>query len=110
MSYRLANAVGLVLREAQLAREGRLETKHAPFAEHMCRIPLEHINRWHKMNGVLLPPLRVLFPGWDSKNHDEAEAAMNAFHASEYADPYRVRSRQAQLGAIGGERVARVAR
>lgn len=82
----------LVLREAQLAREGRLDTQHAPFAEHTLRIPPSH---WYA--------LTRLFPGLSSPNHDEAEAAMKRLHESPLADPYRVRSRQAQLGRIGGK-------
>lgn len=76
-----------VLHEAQLAREGRVETKHAPFAEHTLRIPTSH---WKA--------LTMLFPGLLSKDHAEYEAAMKRLHESPLADPYRVRSRKAQLG------------
>jgi hypothetical protein len=79
----------VVLREAQLAREGRLETRHAPFAEHQLRIPTEH---WR---GIAL-----LYPGLNSRNHDEFQDAYNRFLASPFADPYRVRSRKAQLGHV----------
>src|SRR5690606_12765031 len=76
----------LVLREAQLAREGRLDTQHAPFAEHTMRIPTSH---WRA--------LAMLFPGLDSRNADEREAAYKRLHESSFADPYRVRTRKAQL-------------
>lgn len=79
-----------VLDEAQLAREGRLETQHAPFAEHQLRIPVEH---WRS--------LAMLYPGLNSRDHDEFTEAYNRLLASSFADPYRVRSRQAQLGRIG---------
>jgi len=78
-----------VLREAQLAREGRVETQHAPFAEHTLRIPTEH---WKA--------LTLLFPGLLSKDHAEYEAAMKRLHESPLADPYRVRTRRAQLGHL----------
>lgn len=78
-----------VLREAQLAREGRLDTQHAPFAEHTMRIPTSHFRA-----------LARLFPGLNSQNHDEREAAMKRLHESPLADPYRVRTRRAQLGHL----------
>lgn len=78
-----------VLTEAQLAREGRVPTRHAPFAEHTMRIPLAH---WDA--------LARLFPGLNSRNHDERAAAEKALHESPLADPYRVRSRKAQLGHL----------
>jgi hypothetical protein len=86
-----------VLREAQLAREGRLDAQHAPFAEHTLRIPTDH---WWA--------LARLYPGLNSSDHAEYEEAMARLHKSPMADRYRVRSRQAQLGRIGGERVAKV--
>lgn len=76
-----------ILRGNQLAREQRLPTRHAPFAEHTLRIP---VRDWRV--------LCALIPGLSSKNHDEYEAAMTVLHASPLADPYRVRSRRAQLG------------
>lgn len=79
----------LVLREAQLAREGRVQTQHAPFAEHTLRIPTSH---WRA--------LCMLFPGLNSPNHDEREAASKRLHESPLADPYRVRTRKAQLGHL----------
>jgi hypothetical protein len=91
---------GPVLTEAQLAREGRLETRHAPFAEHQLRIPVYHMTQWHMLHGVLRSPLVNRFPGLDSRNHDEFEAAYDRFFKSPDADPYRVRSRQAQLGHV----------
>jgi hypothetical protein len=78
-----------VLREAELARTGRLDTQHAPFAEHTLRIPTGH---WKA--------LTRLWPGLNSKNRDEYEAAMRALHESPLADVYRVRSRKAQLGHL----------
>lgn len=76
-----------VLREAQLAREGRLDTRHAPSAEHVLRIPTSD---W--------PALARLFPGIDAKDHDTREAAMKRMHESPLVDKYRVRTRKAQLG------------
>ena len=78
-----------VLEEVQLAREGRVAVQHAPFAEHTMRIPSSH---WRA--------LVMLFPGLESKNPDEATEAMQRLHESPLADPYRVRSRQAQLGHL----------
>lgn len=80
---------GQVLAETQLAREGRVATRHAPFAEHQLRIPTSH---W--------AGLVALFPGLDSRDHDEAKAAYERLLASPFADPYRVRSRKAQLGHL----------
>lgn len=80
---------GEVLREAQLAREQRLDTQHAPFAEHTLRIPTSH---WRA--------LVRLFPGLASRDHAEYEEAMKRLHASPLADRYRVRSRRAQLGHV----------
>lgn len=72
-----------VLEGNQAAREGRVVTRHAPFAEHMCRIPLEH-----------LPELERLFPGFDGKSGTEAhDQAMREFHASPRAALYDVRKR-----------------
>ena len=79
----------VVLREAQLAREGRLDAQHAPFAEHTLRVPTSH---WRA--------LARLFPGLNSKDHAEYEEAMKRLHASPLADPYRVRTRKAQLGHL----------
>lgn len=70
-----------VLEGNQLARDGRIVTRHAPFAEHMTRIPLEH-----------MPALNALFPGFDGRSGTEAhDLAMRAFHASPASEPYRVR-------------------
>lgn len=90
----------LVLREAQLAREGRLDTRHAPFAEHQLRIAKEHFTQWHIINGVMRPPLFNQFPGLKARNREEFEAAYNQFYRSPAADPYRVRNRKAQLGHL----------
>jgi hypothetical protein len=79
----------LVLREAQLAREGRLHTQHAPFAEHTLRIPTSH---WRA--------LARLFPGLNSPDHAAREEAIKRLHESPLADPYRVRTRKAQLGHL----------
>lgn len=79
-----------VLQEAQLAREGRVGTRHAPFAEHQLRIPTDH---WRA--------LARLYPGLNSRDPAEYAEAYERFYQSSFADPYRVRSRQAQLGRIG---------
>lgn len=79
-----------VLREAQLAREGRVGTRHAPFAEHQLRVPVEH---WRA--------LARLYPGLNSRDPVEYAGAYDRLLKSPFADPYRVRSRQAQLGRIG---------
>lgn len=89
MSAILRASVGLALREAQLAREGRLDTQHAPFAEHTLRVPTSH---WRA--------LALLFPGLNSKDHAEYEEAMKRLHSSPLADRYRVRNRRAQLGHL----------
>jgi hypothetical protein len=75
-----------VLEGNRAAREGRVVTRHAPFAEHMCRIPLEH-----------LPELNRLFPGFDGKSGTQAhDDAMRAFHASPRSALYDVRKRNPQ--------------
>lgn len=79
----------LVLREAELAREGRLDTQHAPFAEHQLRVPIEH---WHA--------LTRLYPGLASRQRQEFEDAYKQLLQSPFADRYRVRKRQAQLGHL----------
>lgn len=77
-----------VLESNQAAREGRIVTRHAPFAEHMCRIPLEH-----------LPELNKRFPGFDGKLGTAAhDQAMKEFHASPISAVYAVRTRN--LAAI----------
>lgn len=78
-----------ILRGNQLAREQRIATRHAPFAEHTLRVPVKD---WHA--------LTRLFPGLASRNHDEFQAALDALHRSPFADPYRVRSRRAQVGHL----------
>ena len=78
-----------ILESVQLARDGRIVTRHAPFAEHMCRIPV-----------VDLPVLNALFPGLDGKSGTNAhDLAMKEFHASAASEPYRVRKR-----VVGGDR------
>lgn len=68
-----------------MAREGRVVTRHAPFAEHMCRIPLED-----------LPMLNKRFPGFDGRSGTEAHnMAMREFHASPLSTLYDVRKRDA---------------
>lgn len=79
-----------VLREAQLAREGRVGTRHAPFAEHQLRIPVDH---WRA--------LARLYPGLNSRDAAEYAEAYDRLLKSPFADRYRVRRRQAQLGRIG---------
>lgn len=78
-----------VLTETQLAREGRVDVQHAPFAEHTLRIPTSH---WQA--------LAMLFPGINASDHAEREEAMKRLHESPLADPYRVRTRKAQLGHL----------
>lgn len=81
--------MSLPLKDAQLAREGRVPTRHAPFAEHTLRIPTRD---WKA--------LTMLYPGLLSKDHTEYEDAMKALHASPLVDKYRVRTRKAQLGHL----------
>jgi hypothetical protein len=78
-----------ILRGNQLAREQRIPTRHAPFAEHTLRIPTRD---WYA--------LTLIFPGLRSRNRDEFQAAMDALHASDFANLYRVRTRRAQLGHL----------
>lgn len=86
----MSDVKALVAREAQLAREGRVEVRHAPFAEHQLRVPED----------VWRGPLAKAFPGLLSKNHDEFEAAYARLLESPLADPWRVRTRKAQLGHL----------
>ena len=76
-----------VLRDAQLAREGRVETRHAPFAEHTLRIPYQDYMA-----------LTRLYPDLLSKDEPTRQAAWDRLHKSPFVDAYRVRSRKAQLG------------
>lgn len=70
-----------ILESVQAAREGRIVTRHAPFAEHVCRIPESDFK-----------VLCVLFPGLSGKQGTQAHIdAMNALHASAASEPYRVR-------------------
>lgn len=70
-----------VLEGNRMAREGRVVTRHAPWGEHRCRIPLER-----------LPELNKKFPGFDGKSGTQAHIdAMNAFHASPLSAEYDVR-------------------
>lgn len=85
----MADGAQKVLREAQLAREGRVPTRHAPFAEHQLRIPIQD---WRA--------LTRLYPELNSKDADTRAAAMKRLHESPLADKYRVRSRRAQLGHL----------
>lgn len=71
-----------IMRATQLAREGRIDARHAPFAEHVCRIPESDFR-----------VLCKLFPGLDSKSRAERDAALERFHASPASEPYRVRRR-----------------
>ncbi len=82
----LTAEVRAILESNQAAREGRIVTRHAPFAEHMCRIPIDH-----------LPELNRLFPGFDGKSGTAAhDAAMKEFHASPRSALYAVRKRGAR--------------
>jgi hypothetical protein len=79
----LSAAVSSILESNQLAREGRITARHAPFAEHMCRVPVEH-----------LPLLNAKFPGFDGKSGTAAhDQAMRDFHASPWSAVYAVRKR-----------------
>lgn len=64
----------------RLAREGRIDTRHAPFAEHILRVP--------ELDFELLA--RV-FPGLKSKDADERTRAVVEFQQSPLSEPYRVR-------------------
>lgn len=76
-------AVRSVLESVRAAREGRIDKRNPPFAEHMCRIPLEH-----------MPALERQFPGLDGKSGTIAhDLAMREFHASPVSEPYRVNRR-----------------
>lgn len=78
---RITAAVRAILESNQKAREGRIVTRHAPFAEHMCRIPYEHIKNINKR-----------FPGFDGRSGTEAhDQAMREFHASPLSAEYDVR-------------------
>lgn len=77
-------AVREVLDSVRAAREGRIDKRNPPFAEHMCRIPIEH-----------LPELERQFPGLDGKSGTLAhDLALREFHASPASEPYRVSRRK----------------
>lgn len=69
-----------ILTGNQAAREGTVGARHAPFAEHILRIPVSD-------HAVLCR----IWPGLDSKNPDEQSRAVEAFLASPASEPYRVR-------------------
>lgn len=80
-----------MLEDVRAAREGRVVTRHAPFAEHVCRIPESD---W--------PVLCALFPGLDGKQGTQAHHdAMTAFHASEASAVYKVRRKFRKDNARG---------
>lgn len=80
---KLTSEVRAILESNQAARDGRIITRHAPFAEHMCRIPVDH-----------LPELNKRFPGFDGKAGTAAhDQAMKDFHASPVSALYAVRKR-----------------
>jgi hypothetical protein len=74
-----------VLRVNQLAREGRVDVQHAPFAEHRMRLPYRDYMAF-----------RRVFATVDPKGDDEA--FWTWMETQPAADAYRVRSRKAQLG------------
>jgi hypothetical protein len=85
---KLTAGIRAILESNKAAREGRIVTRHAPFAEHMCRIPVEH-----------LPEINKRFPGFDGKSGTAAhDQAMRDFHASPLSAVYAVRTRD--LGRI----------
>ena len=80
---KLTAEVRAILESNQKAREGRIIIRHAPFAEHMCRVPVEH-----------LPEINKLFPGFDGSLGTAAhDQAMRDFHASPLSAEYDVRKR-----------------
>lgn len=82
---KLSAEVSAILGSNQAAREQRIVTRHAPFAEHMCRIPVEH-----------LKAINSRFPGFDGKLGTAAhDQAMREFHASPLSTVYAVRKRDA---------------
>lgn len=79
----LSAEVRAILESNQAAREGRIVARHAPFAEHMCRIPIPH-----------LPALNKRFPGLDGKSGTEAhDRALTEFHAHPLSAMYAVHKR-----------------
>jgi hypothetical protein len=64
----------------RLAREGRIPTRHAPFAEHILRIPERDFAF-----------LCRAFPAMLSKDAGERSAAILEFQQSPLSEPYRVR-------------------
>lgn len=69
-----------ILESVQRVREGNEGHKHAPFARHTMRIPMQD---WYA--------LRKLFPDLDA-HHDPARqrAAWDQFEKSPFSEPYRV--------------------
>jgi hypothetical protein len=69
----------------QLAREGRVDVRHAPFAEHRMRVPYRDFMAFRDVFASLSPKGSI----------EDFWAWMETLPV---ADAYRVRSRQAQLG------------
>jgi hypothetical protein len=69
-----------ILSSVQRVREGNEEHRHAPFARHQMRIPMQD---WYA--------LRRLFPDLDAfKDPDRQRAAWEQFERSVFSEPYRV--------------------
>ena len=87
------NELAAAVRDAVLdsnrqAREGMIVTRHAPFAEHMCRIPTDPDT---------LAEIERRFPGFNGRQGTAAQdQALKDFHASPFSSLYAVRKRGAR--------------
>lgn len=68
-----------ILEQVKQVREGVNPHRHAPFARHQLRIPMED---WYA--------LRRLIPGLAATDPAELTAAWEWFERSAFAEPYRV--------------------
>lgn len=73
----------LILRDNQLAREGRVQTRHAPFAEHILRIPLSDYGQLIKAN-----------PALNSKDAAQKSRAIDELLKNPLGEVYRVRKQR----------------
>ena len=90
LERRKTNPLSAAVRDAVLesnrqAREGMILTRHAPFAEHMCRIPTDPDT---------LAEIERRFPGFNGTQGTAAhDQALKDFHASPFSSLYDVRKR-----------------
>jgi len=61
------------------ARDGTIPHRNPEFAQHTLRIPMDHFVALYR-----------LYPGLIARDPAERSAAMEAFHNSPFAEPYRI--------------------